>query len=158
GKGFSDLARNETPTGPVTTVRNIGQDVWVATDGHGVFVFSDRKKVQRLTFDGTADGLRSDHVYAIFQDREDVIWFGTDRGVCRYDPNAPRVEQVGGSPQSNFVRVLYQTSDGYLLCGTNQGLFVYEQTAAAWRPVGSLSRNTIYALAEDTSGHLLVGA
>ena len=158
GASFTSLARNETPTGPVTDIRTIGGNVWAATDGHGVFLFSQGKKVQRFTFDGTAGGLRSDHVYAIFRDREDVIWFGTDRGVCRYDPNAPRVEQVGGNSQSNFVRVLYQTTDGYLLCGTNQGLFVYDKEAAVWRPVGNLSRNAIYALAEDQSGHLLVGA
>lgn len=158
GQQFPRLSRNETQTGTVTEVRSIGKDVWAATDGRGVFLFPDGRKVQRFTFDGTAGGLRSDHVYAIFQDREDVIWFGTDRGVCRYDPNAPRVEQVGGNSQSNFVRVLYQTSDGYLLCGTNQGLFVYDKTAAAWRPVSNLSRNTVYALAEDASGHLLVGA
>jgi len=158
GQEFPRLSRNETQTGTVTEVRSIGRDVWAATDGRGVFLFSEDKKVQRFTFDGTAGGLRSDHVYAIFQDREDVIWFGTDRGVCRYDPNAPRVEQVGGNSQSNFVRVLFQTSDGYLLCGTNQGLFVYDKTKAAWRLVSNLSRNTIYALAEDASGHLLVGA
>ena len=158
GQGFPDLARNETATGTVTDFRTIGWDVWATSDGHGVFLFSDKKKLQRFTFDGTAGGLRSDHVYTIFQDREDVIWFGTDRGVCRYDPNAPRVEQIGGNAQSNFVRVLYQTADGSLLCGTNQGLFVYDQTASTWRLVGSLARNTIYALAEDASGHLLVGA
>jgi signal transduction histidine kinase len=158
GPDFSNLARNESATGTVTDLRTIGEDVWTATDGHGIFLFSDGKKAQRFTFDGTAGGLRSDHVYAIFQDREDVIWFGTDRGVCRYDPNAPRVEQVGGNAQSNFVRVLYQTADGSLLCGTNQGLFVYDRTRAVWLPVGNLSRNTIYALAEDASGHLLVGA
>lgn len=158
GPGFSDLVHNETPTGVVSDIRNIGRDVWVATDGRGVFLFPDGKKVQRFTFDGTAGGLRSDHVYSIFQDREDVIWFGTDRGVCRYDPNAPRVEQVGVSAQSNFVRVLFQTSDGYAVCGTNQGLFFYDKTASDWRAVGNLSRTPIYALAEDESGHLLVGA
>jgi signal transduction histidine kinase len=158
GSSFSKLSRSETQTGTVTDLRRIGQDVWAATDGHGVFLFAGNKKPQRFTFDGTAGGLRSDHVYAIFQDREEVIWFGTDRGVCRYDPNAPRVEQVGSNPQTNFVRVLYQTADGYLLCGTNQGLFVYDQSEASWRSVASLSRNAIYAIAEDANGHLLVGA
>jgi signal transduction histidine kinase/ligand-binding sensor domain-containing protein len=156
--GFSKLSRNETQTGTVTDVRAIGQDVWTATDGHGVLLFSGAKKVQRFTFDGTAGGLRSDHVYAIFQDREEVIWFGTDRGVCRYDPNAPRVEQIGENSQSNFVRVLYQTADGSVLCGTNQGLFVYDQATAAWQSVGGLSRNAVYAIAEDENHHLLVGA
>jgi signal transduction histidine kinase len=158
GPGFSDLSRNEAATGTVTEVRTIGDDTWTATDGHGVFLFSAEKKLQRFTFDGTAGGLRSDHVYAIFADREDVIWFGTDRGVCRYDPNAPRVEQVGSNAQSNFVRVLYQTADGTVLCGTNQGLFVYDPAPAAWRQVSNLSRNAIYSLAEDESNHLLVGA
>ncbi|HEV7798976.1 MAG TPA: two-component regulator propeller domain-containing protein, partial [Pyrinomonadaceae bacterium] len=158
GTAFPNLSRNETATGAVTDIRTIGADVWAASDGRGVFIFSGAKKVQRFTFDGTAGGLRSDHVYAIFRDREDVIWFGTDRGVCRYDPNAPRIEQIGDNPQSNFVRVLYQTSAGAVLCGTNQGLFVYDQTTAAWRAVASLSRNAIYALAEDESYHLLVGA
>jgi signal transduction histidine kinase/ligand-binding sensor domain-containing protein len=158
GTGSSNLARNETATGTVTDLRTIGENVWAATDGHGVLLFSGAKKVQRFTFDGTAGGLRSDHVYAIFQDREEVIWFGTDRGVCRYDPNAPRAEQIGENSQSNFVRVLYQTADGSVLCGTNQGLFVYDQTTTTWRSVGSLSRNAVYAIAEDENHHLLVGA
>ena len=158
GKGFSDLARNETPTGPVTTILNIGHDVWVATDGHGVFVFSDRKKVQRLTFDGTGGGLRSDHVYTIFQDREGVIWFGTDRGVCRYDPNSARVESVGDSSESNFVRTFFRTSMGHLLAGTNRGLFVYSASSSGWRPVAGLGGNIIYGLGEDNSGRLLVAS
>ena len=158
GASLANLTHTETPTGTVSDIRNIGRDVWVASDGRGVFLFPEGKKVQRFTFDGTAGGLRSDHVYSIFQDREGVIWFGTDRGVCRYDPNAPRVEQVGASAQSNFVRVLFQTSDGYAVCGTNQGLFFYDKTARDWRTVGNLVRSAIYALAEDESGHLLVGA
>ncbi len=152
------LARNDTPTGTVTDVRTIGDEMWVASDGRGVFLFAPGKKPQRFTFDGTAGGLRSDHVYSIFQDREQVIWFGTDRGVCRYDPNAPRVEQVGSNAQSNFVRVLYQTADGTILCGTNQGLFVYDNSAGEWQTVNNLARSAIYSLAEDATNHLLVGA
>jgi len=143
---------------PSTTVRNIGHDVWVATDGHGVFVFSDAKKVQRLTFDGTGGGLRSDHVYTIFQDREGVIWFGTDRGVCRYEPNSARVESVGDSPESNFVRTFYELQTGHLLAGTNRGLFVYSASSSGWKPVAGLGGNIIYALGEDNSGRLLVAS
>jgi signal transduction histidine kinase/ligand-binding sensor domain-containing protein len=158
GRSAANLARNENPTGTVTIINSIGRDVWVATDGNGVFLFSDNKKVQRLTFDGTSGGLRSDHVYAIFQDREEVVWFGTDRGVCRYDPNAARLEAVGNSSDSNFVRTIYQTSDGRLLAGTNRGLFVYETSAAVWTQVPSLGSNIIYSLAEDSSGRFLVGS
>ena len=157
GSDPSNLARNEAATGPVMTIKAIGPEVWVGTDGRGVFRFLGAK-TQRLTFDGTAGGLRSDHVYAIFADREGVIWFGTDRGVCRYDPRAPRVESVGDNPESNFVRALYQTAGGKILAGTNRGLFVYDTENFAWNPVAELSRNIIYAIAEDKLGRLLVGS
>ena len=158
GNSAADLVRSETPTGTVATIRNIGHDVWVATDGNGVFLFADDKKVQRLTFDGTSGGLRSDHVYAIFQDREEVVWFGTDRGVCRYDPNAARLESVGNSSESNFIRTLYETSAGHLLAGTNRGLFVYDTSSSLWKTVPGLGGNIIYSLAEDNAGRLLVGS
>ena len=55
-------------------LKGIEDEMWVGTDGRGVFRIS-KTKVQRFTFDGTAGELRSDHVYAIFADREGVIWF-----------------------------------------------------------------------------------
>jgi signal transduction histidine kinase/ligand-binding sensor domain-containing protein len=153
----SGLKRNEAPTGPVMTLRLIGDEMWVGTDGRGVFRIS-KTKVQRFTFDGTAGGLRSDHVYAIFVDREGVIWFGTDRGVCRYDPHAPRVESIGDNADTNYVRSLYQTSGGRSVAGTNRGLFVYDDETAAWNPIAALGRNTIYAIAEDKSQRLQVAS
>jgi signal transduction histidine kinase len=138
-------------------LKAIGDEVWIGTDGRGVFRVS-KEKTQRLTFDGTAGGLRSDHVYAIFTDREGVIWFGTDRGVCRFDPHAPRVESVGEGGESNFVRALYQTSNGRTLAGTNRGLFVYDEKTRTWNIVPGLGQNIIYAVAEDRSQRLLVAS
>ena len=152
GSDTAPIEKRSEPTGSVVALRaGANSDMWVGTDGRGVFHFSDAKKVERFTFDGTAGGLRSDHVYAIFVDREDVVWFGTDRGVSRYDPHAPRVESLAESSESNFVRTLSQTLDQQLLAGTNRGLFVYDKTAAAWHPVKALSRNIVYAVAEGLS-------
>ena len=83
-----------------------------------------------------------------------MIWFGTDRGVCRFDPNAPRVESIGDNAESNFVRTLYQTSDGRMLAGTNRGLFVYDTKRRRWNSCSDLARNIIYSIAEDSSGRL----
>jgi signal transduction histidine kinase/ligand-binding sensor domain-containing protein len=157
GKQPSELEKNEAPTGPVMAITSIGDEVWIGTDGRGVFRIS-KQKTQRFTFDGTAGGLRSDHVYAIFADREGVIWFGTDRGVCRYDPHAPRVESIGDNSDSNFVRALYQTSAGKTLAGTNRGLFVFAADTSTWKPVTELGRNIIYAISEDKQGRLLVAS
>src|SRR5687767_9384264 len=151
------LKRTETPTGQVLSLKSIGDEVWIGTDGRGVFRVSPAK-TQRFTFDGTAGGLRSDHIYAIFRDREGVIWFGTDRGVCRFDPQAPRVESIGDNIESNFVRALYQTSSGRTMAGTNRGLFVYDAETSQWTIVPGLGTNIIYAVSEDKLQRLLVAA
>ena len=133
-------------------------DMWVGTDGRGVFHFNTSTRlIERFTFEGTAGGLRSNRIYAIFIDREDVIWFGTDRGVCRYDSHAARVEAVSDNAESNFVRTLFQTSDGKILAGTNRGLFSYDPKAAAWQPDQEISQAPVYAMAEEPGGRLLVG-
>ncbi|MEP6742929.1 MAG: two-component regulator propeller domain-containing protein [bacterium] len=156
---FSEISSTDAVTGTVMALRaGHADDMWVGTDGRGVFYFPASRKNVHLSFDGTEGGLRSDHVFAIFVDREDVVWFGTDRGVSRYDPNAPRVENIGDNAESNFVRTLYQTSSGHVLAGTNRGLFVYDAKADRWNSINDLSHNIIYCLAEDDAGRLLVGS
>ncbi len=146
-------------TGTVSSLRfGADGDLWVGTDGQGVFRYRDAQRLERFTFAGTAGGLRSDRIYSIFVDREEVVWFGTDRGVCRYDPHALEIEQVSTEAQSNFVRTLFQMRSGRLLVGSNRGLFVRDKTAAAWRPVEALANKTIYAIAEDEKGKLLVAS
>ena len=116
--GFSEITNADEVTGTVMALRpGRADDMWVGTDGRGVFYFPASRKSVNLTFDGTEGGLRSDHIFSIFVDREDVVWFGTDRGVSRYDPNSPRVENIGDNAESNFVRTLYQASSGQVLAG-----------------------------------------
>ncbi|HYH87528.1 MAG TPA: two-component regulator propeller domain-containing protein [Pyrinomonadaceae bacterium] len=135
-----------------------GGDLYAATDGRGVFRYrSDGQPLEHFTFAGTAGGLRSDRVNAVFVDREGVAWFGTPRGVCRYDPRGVRVEQLSSETESNFVRALYRTSRGRLLVGTSRGLFAQGERGGAWREVEEVAGKTVYALAEDSRGLLLVG-
>ncbi|HVG35483.1 MAG TPA: two-component regulator propeller domain-containing protein [Pyrinomonadaceae bacterium] len=158
----SDLmrpARIDTSTGPVMALGLDDRgDLWIGTGGRGAFRYRGTQQLDHFTFEGTAGGLRSDDIYVVFVDREGVVWFGTDRGVCRYDPRSPRIEDVSTDKQSNFVRTLYQTRDGKLLCGSNRGLFIYDEAAARWLPVQGLANRTIYAIAEDPTGKLLVGS
>jgi signal transduction histidine kinase/sugar lactone lactonase YvrE len=132
-------------------------DLWVGTDGQGAFRYRNSRKVERFTFENTAGGLRSNHVYSVFIDAEGVVWFGTDRGVCRYDPQSPHIEKVSDDPESNFARTLFQSSDKALWCGTNRGLFVRDTAAAAWVAVKELAGRTVHSIAEDVDGRLIVG-
>ncbi|HEX8285656.1 MAG TPA: two-component regulator propeller domain-containing protein [Pyrinomonadaceae bacterium] len=147
-------------TGTVTALASdpAGGDLYVATDGRGVFRLRAGRVAERFTFAGTAGALRSDRVNAVYVDREGVVWFGTPRGVCRYDPRGVRVEQLSAEQtESNFVRSIYRTARGRLLVGTNRGLFALDEAAGAWREVAEVSGKTVYAVAEDRRGLLLVG-
>ncbi len=146
-------------TGSISSIRTDARgDLWVGTDSRGVFHYRGSQRIAHYTFDGTAGGLRSDHIYSIFVDREDVVWFGTDRGVCRFDPFALRIETISENPESNFVRALLQTTDGRLFCGTNRGLFVRDAMNPAWTSVPELAQKTVYSIVEDANGKLLVGS
>jgi signal transduction histidine kinase len=143
-------------TGTVTAIqRGVGDDIWIATDGHGAFHFQNGKAIEKFTFEGTGGALRSDHIYGVFVDAEEVVWFATDKGVCRYDPNAMRAESVSEDGNANYVRALWQTQRGRLLAGTNAGLYVND-SSNKWNVIPEIGRRTIYALGEDNGGRILV--
>jgi len=146
-------------TGPVTAIaRGSRDDIWVATDGRGAFRFQDRKPTEHFTFEGTGGALRSDHIFGVFVDPEEVVWFATDKGVCRYDPHAMRAETITDDPGTNYVRALWRTSRGRLLAGTNSGLFAFDPDTKHWRAISELGRRTIFAINEDKNGRVLVAA
>jgi signal transduction histidine kinase/ligand-binding sensor domain-containing protein len=150
--------RANAPTGPVTAItRGPSEDIWVATDGRGAFHLRDGRLIERFTFNGTGGALRSDHVYGVFIDAEDVVWFATDKGVCRYDPNAARTEAIANDANANYVRALWLTSKGSLLAGTNAGLFVHDAAESVWSPIADVGRRIVYAINEDNSGRVLIG-
>lgn len=134
-----------------------GGRLWAASDGQGVYQLQDSRVLRHFTFENTAGGLRSNQIYSIFVDREQVVWFGTDRGACRFDPQAWRLEAVSADAESSFVRVIYRGADGRLWCGTNRGLLVQEPSGTTWRVIPELARKTIYSINPDQNGRLLVG-
>ena len=128
---------------------------WAQTAG-ARFILQGGKPIEHFTFEGTGGALRSDHIFGVFVDAEEVVWFATDKGVCRYDPHATRTENISEDPATNYVRALWRSTRGHLLAGTNAGLFVYEAATKHWRAISELGRRTIYALNEDKNGRVLV--
>jgi signal transduction histidine kinase len=146
-----------TATGTVGAIRADRRgNIWVGTDARGAFVYRDGRRLEQFTFQSTGGGLLSNRIYSIFIDREDVAWFGTDRGVCRYDPHALRIEAISDDTESNFARVLFQSSEGTLWCGTNNGLFARDEDTS-WHEVQELNGRVIHSIAEDSQRRLLVG-
>jgi signal transduction histidine kinase/ligand-binding sensor domain-containing protein len=152
------ITRTSLAAGAITAVAGGDGELWAGTSKEGAYLLrfenGDVKRVEHLTFDNTAGGLRSDHIYSIFRDREGVVWFGSDRGVCRYDRSSFRASNVSGDKESNFARVVLHTSVGATWLGTNRGLFKLTTGDNAtgsdsWAEVAEMQGRSIFALAEN---------
>jgi signal transduction histidine kinase/ligand-binding sensor domain-containing protein len=149
--------RSNASTGSVTAITRGGNgDIWVATDGSGAFHFEGSKLIEHFTFEGTGGALRSDHVFGVFVDNEEVVWFATDKGVCRYDPHSMRAENISNNSGSNYVRALLRTKSGQLLAGTNSGLYSYDEASGSWIGLAEIGSRIIYAVGQDKNDRVVV--
>ena len=147
--------RANAATGPVTAIAHgAGEDIWVATDGHGAFLFQNGKAVEHFTFEETGGALRSDHVYGLFVDAEQVIWFATDKGVCRYDPHAVRTEAISSDANANYARALFSVN-GHLFAGTNAGLYIYQENKT-WLRDPEIGTRIVYQISSDPNAGAIV--
>jgi len=119
--------------------------IWAGTARYGLFHFTGGKQGESFTLENTSGGLRSNTIFAIFPDREGVVWVGTNRGVSRYDPLGPLQETVSDSPNRNFVRSLFHYGEGYdIYAGTNRGLF--REKGTGWEQIRGVGDRPIYAI------------
>lgn len=155
-KSAYELEKIDAAVGTVTSLSFDGfGNLWVGTLDRGAFQFRDAVQVERFTFENTAGGLRSNEILTTFVDRENVVWFGTTKGVCRYDPLGPHNEKISDDAQSNFVRALFLSKDR-IFAGTNRGLYV-KTGSNGWDPVAGFEEVAVYSIEENGSENLLVG-
>lgn len=160
---FSAEKMNRLPieTEAVRTIGGADDELWIGTNRRGAFLLKpegdEARLIEHLTFDNTAGGLRSNQVNTVFRDREGVVWFGTDRGVCRYDRESFRVATPSSDSQSNYVRDLLLSSSGEVWSGTNRGLFRLASPESVSMPVAEIENRSVYALFEDAAGAIWAG-
>ncbi len=70
------------------------------------------------------DGLPTNAVRCIVQDKQGFIWFGTDNGLCRYDGYEVQTFLIPQNKFDQFVCALYVTDEG-LLVGTARGAYLF---------------------------------
>ena len=111
-KGASGLFQAQDIFHPVNIGENLetvtafgkpaNDNLWVGTEKHGLFHFQGTRQLENFTFENTAGGLRSNKIYAVFVDREGVLWLGTNRGACRFDASSPFNQTLSEDFQRQF--------------------------------------------------------
>jgi diguanylate cyclase (GGDEF)-like protein len=115
---------------------------------------------QRYAFKtyGQAQGLKNLNVDSLLQDRDGLMWMGTDNGLFRYDGSRFQQFSTAEGLTNPYVIALAQDPTGRLWVGTGGGLFYredgrFKEVLYKGRPIG-VGVDTSMAALDD--GRLLV--
>lgn len=143
-------------------------NLWFGTDGAGAFKF-DGKAFTQFT---KKDGLCSNNVTSIMEDKQGRIWFTCiqsyqprmtgDGGVCRYDGETfTRFPKIKGLSE-NDVYTIYETNVGHIWIGAT-GVGVYRYDGNSFTLFNQTDRQHwtrnfgLQSMLEDQSGTLWFG-
>jgi len=123
-----------------------------------------RLRFDRLTVE---DGLSSATIHAFFQDKQGLIWIGTEDGLNVYNGYSFKTyKHHSNQPNSisnNVVKTIFQDSKGTIWVGTENGLNRYLPSINGFQSYfsqpdkpNSLAHNHIRKIIEDKKKHLWV--
>lgn len=178
--------------GPVTTdlpvekkhptlIKNIGNstvsrfmqdkagNLWFAKSDNGLYKYDGRK----FTHFTASNGLNSNEVSCLLEDRDGRIWIGTKAGLCVYDGKRiteiriplPKNLPPNTNPyfQNHWVYNMLQAKNGKLWFVTIDGVYTYDGKSFTHFPIdeapnGFLTRNDkVERILEDKEGNIWLG-
>ena len=124
--------------------------LWIGTHG-GV----TRLANGRFTHYTTKNGLGSDVVTRLFEDRSGTLWAGTAAGLSRFRNDGFESYTNHDGLSEGSVSALGESSDGALLIGTATGLTSFD--GFAFRISSVLRHTTIFSIYKDPLGRIWIG-
>jgi len=139
---YSHMTHTGTHTDTLVSISSIIEDtkgnIWVATTGEGVYCYNGKD----FTNFTTNEGLITNDVYSIMEDKDGHLWFGTTNGVSVYNgkdfSNFP-FSVIAGNPtvgvETNVpnpyteVWSMLQDKKGKIWLGTTNGVYCYDGTS-----------------------------
>ena len=159
GRTVTDYPLHSVPlpltAGTVLRDRNGG--LWIGTTAHGI-VHSYEGKTSAFAHE---DGLSSDQVYALFEDREGSIWVATAEGLDQFRELPVTSLPVKQGLSSATARSVLAARDGSVWVGTSDGLYRSKEgrtTIYRSRSNPGLADDDIQSLFEDERGRIWVSS
>ncbi|MCW9016843.1 MAG: ATP-binding protein, partial [Kangiellaceae bacterium] len=134
-------------------------DIWVGSRVTGAYRF--RPETNDFQHYTTENGLSSNVIKRIVEDRSGNLWIGTGKGLDRFDQNADRFTTIGikNTPTEaigSHLNALAVTNDGSLYAGASNGLYrlqaggkYLQKTVHTKANPKSLSHNMVLGLFVD---------
>ncbi len=155
-----DLQPFVTPTfdGSKLSVTSVMFDrdgnLWVGTDAQGLF----RIHGNAMEHYGHTEGLSGDSVWALFEDREGMVWAGTTSGIDSFrDPSIATFSAVEGLGKDLAAGIL-ASKDGTIWVANDGSLDrIKNGTVSSIRRSDGLPGEQVAAMIEDHAGNMWVG-
>ncbi len=181
--GYSFKIFNLDPNKPGSITSNLIFDLaedkdgnfWIATTGGGLLFF-DRSTEEFTTYKYEKDNIKSinsDYIAAVYRDKENRLWIGTNKGLNMLDLEKGRdsvefqrfkAQQepyiIGHNIQS--VNTIYEDSKGQLWTGGYRGLYKLSREPNGdmyFRFVNNdldLPARSVHCIGEDKDGRLII--
>ena len=105
------------------------------------------------------DGLSSNSVRAIMQDKYGFMWLGTDDGLNRYDGTTIKVYNLNPQGSNDYISSLYDTTDN-IWVGTEGWVYIFDYETESFElfkvltAQGDSIKSNVNHIAEDRDGNL----
>ncbi|MFB6342336.1 two-component regulator propeller domain-containing protein [Saccharicrinis sp. FJH62] len=179
---FIFLNSSTTPRLPGNKIGNVVASrkypgvLWVGTAQSGMakLLYSNKKKETVIWTSGSySNSLSDNNVRAVLEDKDGIVWIGTQNGLNRLDPETGFIEKYHysfsdtGSINDNVINVLFEDSFDNLWIGTNSGLNKKVEYVAkngkrqiyfkGYPTMNHLDDEIISNIEEDDEGNLWLG-
>jgi ligand-binding sensor domain-containing protein len=130
-------------------------DMWIGTDGDGLFRVSNGA----ITSYRTKDGLPNNQVRAVLSDRHGALWVGTTAGLARLQNGKFTTFGTSDGLANSRITSIYEDADGILWLGTRGGL-IRLQGGRFFniRETEGLPNNYIFNVLDDGQGNFWLGS
>lgn len=125
----------------------------------------DRRGFVTYRSNGKPDGLSSDYVKSIAEDKRGYLWLGTNGGgLSRFNPADKTFRNFQTKDNkglvNDYISVIFMDSRNRLWIGTYFGLSCMDtetETLTSFKMDSGLSSMAVYAIAEDEQGVIWIG-
>jgi ligand-binding sensor domain-containing protein len=135
--------------------------LWFATFGSGVYYYNGKSPptgqagFQHFTI---REGLASDTVICIYEDKAGIIWFGTRAGVSRYDGKSfQNFTMKGEYGWDTFITTFMEDKNGKLWISARGDISIYDGKIFTTLTNKAGKVYDVFSMIEDKKGNIWLG-
>ena len=123
-----------------------------------ILMFSQAPGAEQYWFNHymTTDGLPSNTIYSIVQDKYNFMWIGTRDGICRFDGHnfVKLGDDTSNGLTSGMTPALFMDDSGRLWFANGNGAGAYNIDTGEYISIGVLDEDDIRQICQDQSGNI----